>query len=458
MINPTRRSLLRGSLAAAATASLARPYLANAAATTATVWWTQGFAQEEDIAYKKLVADYQKASGNTIDYSIVPFAPLRQKEISAITTGAVPDVMEYADFELLPTNAWQDKLVDVSDIVETQKSNFMDTALHSVYCYNLEAKKRSYYAVPMKAAGIPFRYWRSLIEKAGYKDADVPKTWDAFLDFFKPVQDKLRAQGMRNIYAYGYQLTATGVDPHITFQGYMNAYGGKDLATPDGRIHTDDPKIKEAAVKALVKLTTPYKDGYVPPGVTSWNDADDNNAFHSKLVVMDYDGSLSTEVALYKDKDQYNDIVTYGMPLGNDGQPVASPLPVFGALIPKGAKNVELAKEFLKYAIEPKVLDEYLKGGLGRWMIPMPAMTRTDPFWRDPKDPHVVTYTKLTIDSPTIALYEAFNPAFAQINTEEIFSIAEFDVMKSGMAPEAAIDKAFKRIDAIFAKYPIEQA
>jgi hypothetical protein len=32
-----RRSILRGSLAAVATSTLARPYLANAAATTATV-------------------------------------------------------------------------------------------------------------------------------------------------------------------------------------------------------------------------------------------------------------------------------------------------------------------------------------------------------------------------------------------------------------------------------------
>jgi multiple sugar transport system substrate-binding protein len=458
MNKPNRRSILRGSLAVAASTALARPYIAKAAATTATVWWTQGFAQEEDVAFRDLVTAYEKASGNKIDYSIVPFAPLRQKEISAITSGDVPDIMEFADFQLLPTNAWQDKLVDVSDVVNTQKAKYMETALHSAYCYNNATKKRTFYAVPMKAAGVPFRYWRSLIEKAGYKDADVPKTWDAFVDFFKPVQDKLRAQGMRNIYAYGYQLTATGVDPHITFQGYMNAYGGKDLVTPDGRIHTDDPQIKEAAVKALVKLTTPYKEGYVPPGVTSWNDADDNNAFHSKLIVMDYDGSLSTEVALYKEKDQYDDIVTYGLPLGNDGKPVASPLPVFGALIPKGAQNVALAKEFLTYAIQPKVLNTYLKGGLGRWMIPMPEMTRTDPFWRDPKDPHVVTYTKLTIDSPTIALYEAFNPGFAEINTKEIFSVAEFDVMKNGVAPEAAIDKAFKEIEKIVARYPIEQA
>ena len=68
------------------------------------------------------------------------------------------------------------------------------------------------------------------------------------------------------------------------------AHGGKDLVTPDGKLHTDDPQVHEAAVKALLKLTTPYKEGYVPPGVVNWNDADDNNAFHAKLMVMDSTG------------------------------------------------------------------------------------------------------------------------------------------------------------------------
>ena len=49
----TRRSVLRGALGIAASGMLARPYLANAAATTATVWWTQGFAEEEDVSFKK---------------------------------------------------------------------------------------------------------------------------------------------------------------------------------------------------------------------------------------------------------------------------------------------------------------------------------------------------------------------------------------------------------------------
>src|SRR5690349_17611124 len=90
----TRRSVLRGSAGLAAAGVFARPYVANAAATTATVWWIQGFAQEEDIAFKKIADDYNKATGNTLDYSIIPYAPMRQKIVSAITSGAVPDLFQ----------------------------------------------------------------------------------------------------------------------------------------------------------------------------------------------------------------------------------------------------------------------------------------------------------------------------------------------------------------------------
>ncbi len=81
----TRRSMLCGSLGLAAAGALARPHVANAAATTVEVWWTQGFAQEEDSAFRAMVADYEKASGDKIDHSLIPFAPLRQKAVSAIT-------------------------------------------------------------------------------------------------------------------------------------------------------------------------------------------------------------------------------------------------------------------------------------------------------------------------------------------------------------------------------------
>ena len=126
MTSLTRRSVLQRTVGLAAAGALARPFIANAAATTAEVWWTQGFVPEEDTAFKKLVEDYEKTSGNKINYSITPYAALRQKEISAITSGVVPDMMEIADFAITPINAWEDKLVPVDDIVEPIKAQFLD--------------------------------------------------------------------------------------------------------------------------------------------------------------------------------------------------------------------------------------------------------------------------------------------------------------------------------------------
>ena len=47
----------------------------------------------------------------------------------------------------------------------------------------------------------------------------------------------------------------------------------------------------------------------MPPGAINWNDADHNNAFHAKQIVMDIERSLSTEVAIIKNRQDYNDIV-----------------------------------------------------------------------------------------------------------------------------------------------------
>ena len=93
MEDMSRRSAIHGSLGLAATGALARPYIANAAAATAIVWQVQGFIPEEDAAFRKTVADYEKANGNKIELSVMPFMALNQKAISAITSGEVPDLI-----------------------------------------------------------------------------------------------------------------------------------------------------------------------------------------------------------------------------------------------------------------------------------------------------------------------------------------------------------------------------
>src|ERR1700747_3734495 len=252
MAKLTRRSLLRNCFGLVAAGTLARPYIANAAAATAALWWTQGSAEEEDISFKKIVAEYEKASGNTIDYSIMPYAPLRQKIVSAVTSGVVPDLFQNNPAEIIALYAWQDKLVDVSDVVETQRAEYTETALLTARCYNNIEKKRSYYGVPYTVGASMNHIWQPLIEKAGYSMEDLPKTWDAYYDFFKDVQKKLRAQGMRRVYAIGFQLNTTGNDSNARFNDFIIAYGGQDIVTPDGSLHLTEPKVREAALKALI--------------------------------------------------------------------------------------------------------------------------------------------------------------------------------------------------------------
>jgi len=454
----TRRSFLRSSLALAAAGSVAHPYIANAAATTATVWWAQGFVQDEDVALKKVVADYEKASGNKIDLSIIPFAPQRQKIISALTSGVVPDLFQNNPGEIVTQYGWKDQWVDVTDIVETQKVHYHPTALLAAQAYNNVTKKRSFYGVPIQSAVVPIHMWRSLIEKAGYQMSDLPKTWDAFFDFFKEVHKKLRAQGMRKVYGQGFQVTANGADPNNLYYAFLIGYGGKDLFTPDGKAHLDDSQVKEAAIKALSYLTSAFKEGYVPPSAVNWNDADDNNAFHAQLIVMDVDGTLSTEVAMKAEHPDwyFHDMATQGFPLSNDGKPVPSQLGIVCALIPKGAQNVTVAKELLKYWIQPEVVGEFVKTGLGRWLPAMPDLVK-DSFWQDPKDPHLPGYAKQAMVDPTMPFYYVFNPAISEVDAEHVWSVAMFDVLNNGMTPAQAIDKAFKRVETLFAKYPIAQ-
>lgn len=454
----TRRRVLVGTLGVTATAILARPYIANAQAKTATVWFQQGFVKQEDEALKNTIAEYEKISGNKLEYSIMPFRALNQKAISALTSGDVPDLIFHdAPTAILPQNAWHNRLEDMSDVVATQESKYSESALLSASFYNGTTKERSYYMAPVKQNSAPFHVWSDLVEKAGFKMSDIPERWDDRWNFFKPVHDALRKQGMRRTFGIGLQVTTVGPnDGNNLFYHFMIANGGDGLVTKDGTLHVDDPKVREAAIHAVDFMTGIYKGGYVPPEALSWNDADDNNAYHSKLFVMDFDGTLSTELAqIDKDPKGYHEqmkILNVGKK--NDGSQMLCQVGAGGGFVPKGAKNVDVAKDFMKYFIQPQVMNENLKGGLGRWTPAIPQVVKDDPWWTDPKlDPFRAIYVQQTVLEPTIPNWIGYNPALGQVNAEQVWGQCHADVIKNGMSAKDAVAKAFDRAKDVFEKF-----
>jgi multiple sugar transport system substrate-binding protein len=451
----SRRRMLAATASLAAAGGLARPYIANAQAKTAVCWIGQGFVQEEDVAMKKVCDDYMKESGNKLDYSIMPFMALNQKIISSLTSGDVPDLFFHdAPSSILPQNAYDDKIVDVTDVVAPYESQLSETAKIGSTFYNRVTKKRSYYICPIKQGATPFHIWGDLVEKAGLKMSEIPDKWDDIWTYLKQAQAPLRAKGMRKLYACGLQITTVGPnDGNNLFTHFLIANGGEGLVTEDGKLHVDDPKVREAAIKSVEFMTNLYKEGVVPPEALSWNDADDNNGYHEKLFMMDFDGTLSTELAMIKDKKAfYEDMKTLAPKLKNDGTPMKTQINAGGGFIPKGAKGVEVAKDFMKYFMQPKVMGENLKGGLGRWVPAIHQVVKDDPWWLNSGEPCLKPYLDEAVFNPTLPVWEGYTPAWGQANAEQLWGQAHADVIKNGMKVADAVDKAFKRCAEVFAK------
>jgi ABC-type glycerol-3-phosphate transport system substrate-binding protein len=51
-----------------------------------------------------------------------------------------------------------------------------------------------------------------------------------------------------------------------------------------------------------------------------------------------------------------------------------------------------------------------------------------------------------------------FNPAYASVENTHVSPTAWADVINGGMTPQAAVEKASKQVEEIFAKYPIAQS
>ncbi|MFL5282780.1 MAG: ABC transporter substrate-binding protein [Rhodopila sp.] len=324
MAQLSRRGALAG-IGALGAASTLRPRRARAA-DPVTVWWNQGFYGAEDQAVINAMAAWERASGTKVNLTIMNGSDLISKLIAAMQVGDVPDLVHSAggSFFLVPRAAWDDKLVDVSDVVETQKHEFHQTALDSSRFYNAALKKYSYYTIPIKGFALMEEAWRPMIEEAGFSDTDIPKTQDAYYNFFETVQDRLRRKGQR-VYGLGYSMATKETDSSYLFHAFLVAYGGTGIVLPNGKLNIDDPTVKQAAVTALERLTTPFRKGYVPPSAINWGDVDNNNAFFAKQIVMTPNTTISIAVAQMEKADQYyKQIITTGIPDGNDGRPVVN--------------------------------------------------------------------------------------------------------------------------------------
>ena len=130
-------------------------------------------------------------------------------------------------------------------------------------------------------------------------------------------------------------------------------------------------------------------------------------------------------------------------------------------MIPKGAKNLSVAKDFAKYFMQPEVENEWVKGGIGRAVPVYAQQALNDPWWTKSGPPnllpHILPMIEQGFKRPTLPEWHYYTPAWADVENQHVFQRALVDVAQGQATVKEGIDQAFKEAEAIFAKYPIEE-
>jgi multiple sugar transport system substrate-binding protein len=206
-------------------------------------------------------------------------------------------------------------------------------------------------------------------------------------------------------------------------------------------------------VRAIDAYTATYRKGCTPPNSIAWASGLGNNeAFLEQAVVMTPNQSLSIPNALKRERpeDYYENTATIEWPLGPDGEMFSIRGVVFGAVVLRDGRNVESAKEFVRFLVAEGWLAHYLNFSGERMLPPMPKLLDA-PFWLDPSDPHRMAAV-MQVASRPMQYYADYDWRYDLVFQENVWPKAIHRVVTEGITPEQAVDEAIARIKQILSE------
>jgi multiple sugar transport system substrate-binding protein len=364
------------------------------------------------------------------------------------------------DFQVAGKWAFEGRLEDLSDVLLPMKDKFMPITLETTYLYNDKAKKRAYYAFPTKRQTMHINYWKDMLEEAGYKEADLPKAWKAYWDFWcDKAQAGYRKKTGRRIYSVGSPMGVDSSDSFFSFLTFADAYNVK-LVDDDGKLLVDRPETKKGLTAALRDYVHTLDKGCTPPSAINWKDPDNNVNFHNKTIMMTHNATISIASKWLDDANNdkltpqeretaknnyYNLVRTGAFPAKPDGRPMVYRSAVKVGVIFAEAKNKKRAKEFVQFMMQDENLIPYVEGALGRW-YPVTKSGVAREFWTN--DPHrKIVHAQFS--AGTVPFEFTRNYKFTILNNENVWAKAMNRVAAEKWTVDKAVDEMIARIKQV---------
>jgi multiple sugar transport system substrate-binding protein len=377
----TRRALLQGGTALAATGALTGPALfdfakawaqeapfkAESGAKLTLMRWKR-FVPAEDEAFMQIVAAFKAATGTEMNVFSESFEDVQPKASVAANTGSGLDMVWglYTLPQLFPTKVV--KMNDVADYLGKKYGGWADAPAKTVKHGN------DWLGIPIATVGGYMTYRKSAVEKAGFKE--FPKDFPGFLEMCKGLK--------KNNTPAGFALGHASGDANAWLHWVLWGHGAYTVDEHD-KVIINSPETLKALdyAKAL-------SENFIP-GVASWNDSSNNKAFLAGDIYCTSNG-ISIYVAEKdaekndpKMKDLAEDTYHALWPVGPVGKPAELQL-VVPMLAFNFTKYPNAAKAFITFMLEKAQYEKWLEGARGYLTQTLNAYDSAPIWTEDPKN------------------------------------------------------------------------
>lgn len=391
--------------------------------------------------FRDEVTNFAAAQGIELDISTANpevFGDFLAKMQAAVQAGNPPDTAYHA--LSIPQMYALDIVEDVSDVMEQLLAMYGDVVpINAELNAKIDGK---WWAVPYMSTVGSWLARRDVFEAAGIDIATLD-TWDKRREAALAVSDP-----DNNLWGWGLTINRSG-DGHGLIMSVIHSFGGSIVDESGLRVVFNSPETVAAVEWLAETYTSDMYKPMLPPGVESWTDTNNNEAYLAGTVALTLNQLSVYGAARTNNNPVFEHTALLHAPKALDGRILEAGQNGWFTIF-KGAKNVDAAKQLILHMLTPGVFTPMAQAGGGLFNPAYKGLFSDDYFAADPN----FTVLSEILFNPDI-YYGNSHPALPNALVDSIIAAAipsqmMANVTNGSMSPAEAVEDAHKQIVAIF--------
>jgi multiple sugar transport system substrate-binding protein len=428
-----------------------QPLPQGSAGTLTVIHRTEYFEQAQTL-FRETVADFAQANGARLDISTTnpeSFGDFLGKMSAAVRAGNPPD-FAYTSNVSIAQMSLLGLLEDVTDVVDEAVRRYGNIMPGISAPANGKFNGR-WMAVPFLASTTGYFMRGDKLKEKGI-DPKSLKTYEQRRAAALAMSDPDR------------QFWGWGLTPNQSGDGYgflisvIQAFGGHYTDKSGMIVQFNSPETL-AAVEWLAE--TYDRDGkygpMLPPGVESWGDISNNEAFLAGSIGYTHNAFSVYAQAKRDNNPVFPNIVVLPAPTFNDGTPRDGGLVTGWLTVFKGAPNADLGKQLALELLAPENFTPISKVAGGLFNPAYEDLWTAELIASDPN--FAIIKEQVSVEDPFIGPSWPAEPnaAIDAIRAQGVVEQMVANVIAGRMSPEGAVEDAHNKIVTIFEEGGIMQ-